>query len=302
MKKQPKNISASVHQRLLNKARSEKRSFNELVQYFAMERFLYRLSKSVHYEKYILKGALLLHIWRSSDIRSTMDIDLLGKTKNDETVVSNQIKEILLNEVDPDGLIFDVDSIQTEKITEDADYEGIRLRLLCSLGNTRINLQVDIGFGDIIHPGPARQELPPVLDFSAPKISCYSRESAIAEKYEAIVALGDINSRMKDFYDIWLLARQYEFKSEILSKAISLTFEKRNTDIKLGVEAFSDRFVASKQAQWEAFRRRLMQESIPYEFSEIVMQIKAFLLPITESIVTKTYCQQQWPPTGPWID
>jgi len=198
------NISASVKQRLLNRSKTDNRSFkvNELLQYYAMERFLYRLSLSRHAQHYILKGALMLRAWNSPEFRSTMDIDMLGKTLNEETNIIVQICDILAVEVDPDGLVFYSESIRTERITEDADYEGIRVRFNGFLGTARISMQIDIGFGDIVYPEPEMAELPCMLDFPAPSLLCYSRESAIAEKFEAMVKLGHLNSRMKDFYDI----------------------------------------------------------------------------------------------------
>jgi hypothetical protein len=153
------NIPASVKQRLLNRTKTDNRSFNELLQYYAMERFLYRLSLSSHAQDYILKGALMLRAWNSPEFRSTMDIDMLGKTRNEQTNIIEQICDILAVEVDPDGLVFDSESIRTERITEDANYEGIRVRFSGFLGTARINMQIDIGFGDIIYPGPEMAEL-----------------------------------------------------------------------------------------------------------------------------------------------
>ena len=180
------NISASVKQRLLKRSKTANRSFNELLQYYAMERFLYRLSLSSHAQHYILKGALMLRAWNLPEFRSTMDIDMLGKTGNEETNIIVQICDILAVEVDPDGLAFDSESIRTERITEDAVYEGIRVRFSGFLGTARISMQIDIGFGDIVHPEPEKAELPCMLDFPAPSLLCYSRESAIAEKFEAL--------------------------------------------------------------------------------------------------------------------
>ncbi len=217
-----KNVSASVRQKLLNRARSEHRPFNELLQYYAMERFIYRLSQSAHSEQFILKGALMLRVWDALGFRPTMDIDMLGKSGapySEKTVVS-QIKEILNVKVEPDGLNFDPNSIQSERITEEANYQGFRIRFRGTLDTARINMQIDIGFGDIVFPPPQESELPTILDFAPPRVLCYSRESAIAEKFEVMVKLGILNSRMKDFYDIWLLSRQFDFDGAQLTKAI----------------------------------------------------------------------------------
>jgi hypothetical protein len=278
------NISASIHQRLLNKAKEESRPFNELAQYFAIERFLYRLSESVHSERFILKGALMLRAWQSSEIRPTKDIDLLGKTKNDESNIIELITEVIATEVEPDGLVYDPTSIKVEQITEDADYEGIRIRLISHLGNMRINIQIDIGFGDVVHPEPELIEIPVILDLPTPKIYGYSRESSIAEKFNAMVELGELNSRMKDFYDIWLLSRQYQFDNQILADAIGLTFTTRKSEIPKEVEAFSERFIELKQIQWIAFHKRIRNDQIPTDFKEIVYQVRDFLLPVIKLI------------------
>lgn len=276
----PKEISASVRQRLLNRAKSERRPFNELLQYYAMERFLYRLSQSGHVDRFILKGALMLRVWRSPEIRPTMDIDMLGRTSNHETDVVTQIQDILTVDVETDGLAFDPASIQAERITEDADYEGIRIRFLGALASARINMQIDIGFGDIIYPGPKRSDLPTMLNFPAPRLLCYSRESSIAEKFEAMVKLGMLNSRMKDCYDIWLLSRQFDFDGPRLTEAIRLTFERRGTKLPDEIIPFSELFIEAKQTLWAAFRNRLDQEHVPVSFKEIVASVDSFLSPI----------------------
>lgn len=283
--KTPQNVSASVRQRLLNRSKKDSRSFNEILQYYAMERFLYRLSLSRHSPHYILKGALMLRVWNSSEFRSTMDIDMLGNTANTELNICAQISDILAVEVEPDGLVFDSESIQTERITENADYEGIRVRFRGSLGTAKISMQIDIGFGDIVYPEPQKVELPCMLDFPAPTLLCYSRESAIAEKFEAMVKLGHLNSRMKDFYDIWLLSRQFRFERNNLAKAVKLTFQQRRTELNQPIEAFSANFVSSHQSMWAAFRKRLKQEYIPLSFSDVVGEIEMFLAPVITAVL-----------------
>lgn len=175
----PKNVSASVRQRLLNRAKNDHRPFNELLQYYAMERFLYRLSQSVHVDRFILKGALMLRVWRSPELRPTTDIDMLGRTSNEETDIVAQVHDILTVDIETDGLAFDPASIQAERINADADYEGIRIRFLGTLGSARINMQIDIGFGDIVYPEPERLDLPTMLNSPAPRLLCYSRDPMI---------------------------------------------------------------------------------------------------------------------------
>ncbi|MBE1426530.1 hypothetical protein H4684_003196 [Desulfomicrobium macestii] len=295
-----KNISASVRQRLLNRAHHDDRPFNELLQYYAMERFLYRLSRSAHADRFVLKGALMLRVWRSPQFRPTMDIDMLGRTNREDALILRQVRDIMMMDVGMDGLSFDTDSLRTERITEDAEYEGIRVRFLGSLGTARINMQIDIGFGDIVHPGPEMAEMPTMLDFPAPRLLCYSRESAIAEKFEAMVSLGALNSRMKDFYDIWLLSRQFDFIGKNLAEAIRLTFKQRDTVLPGDIEAFSRDFAEVKQTQWMAFRKRLEQEHVPVLFQEVTRALAIFLMPIATSISEQSETPETWTASGPW--
>ena len=298
--KSPRNIPASVRQRILNRAKSDRRPFNELLQYYAMERFLYRLSQSAHADRFILKGALMLRVWRSPELRPTMDIDMLGRTSNKEADIIAQIRDILSMDVEADGLAFDADSIQAERITEDADYEGIRIRFRGALDSARINMQVDIGFGDVVYPEPEKSELPTMLDSSAPRLLCYSRESSIAEKFEAMVKLGVLNSRMKDFYDIWLLSRQFDFDGAKLAEAIRLTFERRGTALPTEIEAFTEPFIDAKQIQWTTFWKRLQQDHVPVSFREVTTAVDGFLAPVVAAISSGKPSPTNWIASGPW--
>lgn len=300
MKSPGKNVPASVRQRLLNRSRSDKRPFAELLQYYAMERFLYRLSQSDLADRYILKGALMLRVWGSPEIRATMDIDMLGKTSNEEPRIIAHIREILGVKVEADGLDFDPDSIKSEKITDDAEYDGIRIRFLGSLDSAMIHMQIDIGFGDIVFPKPEESDLPTMLDFPAPRLLCYSRESAIAEKFEAMIKHGALNSRMKDFYDIRLLSRQFNFEGANLAEAIRLTFAQRGTPLPVEIEAFSDSFIEAKQVQWTAFWKRLQQEQVPSSFREVVTDVADFIRPIAVALSSGAPIPETWISPGPW--
>ena len=299
--KSPRNLPASVRQRILNRAKSDRRPFNELLQYYAMERFLYRLSQSAHADRFILKGALMLRVWRSPELRPTMDIDMLGRTSNKEADIIAQIRDILSMDVEADGLAFDADSIQTERITEDADYEGIRIRFRGALDSARINMQVDIGFGDVVYPEPEKAELPTMLDSPAPRLLCYSRESSIAEKFEAMVKLGVLNSRMKDFYDIWLLSRQFDFDGAKLAEAIRLTFERRSTALPTKIEAFTESFIDAKQIQWTTFWKRLQQDHVPVSFREVTTAVDGFLVPVVAAISSGKPSPTNWIASGQWF-
>ncbi len=297
-----RDLARSVHQRLLNEAKRTGRPFNELLQYYAMERLLYRLSLSPHADKFVLKGALLFTAWEAPMYRPTRDIDLLGRLDNSLESIARVFRSICQQEVEPDGLLFDSDQITTERISEDADYAGIRLSIRGHLGNARISLHVDIGFSDVITPGPTDIEYPTILDLPAPRLSGYSRETVIAEKFEAMVKLGELNSRMKDFHDIWYLARHFDFEGSILSKAIAKTFDRRGTAVPSDPLALTQEFAKSetKQLQWAAFLRRGKPIGVPDSFVETVSEIAALLLPVIGAIRTEASFDRAWLAPGPW--
>ncbi|RJR50436.1 MAG: nucleotidyl transferase AbiEii/AbiGii toxin family protein [Desulfobacteraceae bacterium] len=299
--KSPKNIPASVHARLLNRAKKDQRPFSELLQYYAMERFLYRLSRSPHADRFILKGALMLRVWRLPELRPTKDIDMLGKTSDEETDIIQRVADILGTNVEPDGLAFDANSIQSERITEEADYKGIRIHFLCFLGAAKINMQIDVAFGDVVYPEPEKLDFPVMMNSSVPRLLCYSIESSIAEKLEAMVKLGILNSRMKDFYDIWTLSRRFDFVGTKLAEAIHKTFKHRGTEVPLAIEAFNKDFIERKKAQWSAFRERLQTDQVPTSFKEVAAGLDVFITPIIAAISSGTPIPKEWTAPGPWI-
>lgn len=294
-----RDISASIRQRLLDLSKRENRPFGEVLQYYAMERFLFRLSKSKYADRFILKGALLLAVWRSEVSRSTMDIDLLGQIDNSEQTITAAIQAILEQNVLDDGIVFNTSTIRTEPISEDAMYRGIRVSFESTLAVAKIRLKIDIGFGDSIYPAPQSQAFPVLLDQEAPHLLCYSRENAIAEKFEAMVKLGNLNSRMKDFFDIWLLSRYFSFDQAVLTKALKLTFAQRETKIDTSV-VFSPEFSGLKQVQWEAFRKRQKLSYAPELFSEVVNSLSVFLVPCVSPEVMDVEEEMAWKPLGPW--
>jgi hypothetical protein len=297
------NIAASVRQRLLNHARAEGRPFNEVLQYFALERFLYRLGRSPHRHQFVLKGALMFTVWRSPFPRPTRDIDLLGRLDNTVEHVVAAIQAICQEPVLEDGLHFAAESVLGERIIEAANYEGVRVRFTAYLGTARIPMQIDVGFGDPLVPGPSLVRLPTILDFPPPELQGYSRESAIAEKLQVMVYLGEVNSRMKDFYDIWLLATHFDFDGSILARAIRETFRWRQTTLPLTPVAFSDAFAQDreKQAQWVAFIRRHRLEETPVTLYEAIQVIAAFLQPVIQALSEGQHFDRRWSPGSPWV-
>jgi hypothetical protein len=297
-----KNIEASVHARLQNHARTTKRPFQELLQYYAMERFLYRLSKSPHRSRFVLKGALMLYVWDAPLARATKDVDFLGRLDNSLEKLQRVVREVCAAEVEPDGMVFDPATVRTERIKEDADYEGVRIRFVGLLGRARVTMQVDVGFGDVVTPGEESISYPALLDFPAPELSGYPRETVVAEKFQAMVYLRTINSRMKDFYDVWLLGSQFTFDGKLLAKAIAATFTNRGTSIELAPIAFTPDFTeqSSTLAQWTAFRNRLPNAQCPERLSEVTTFLAAFLLPVARACATGETFERRWTPGGPW--
>jgi hypothetical protein len=298
-----RDLGASVRQRLLNQSRVQQRPFQEVLQYFAMERFLYRLSKSASCDRFLLKGALLLAAWRAPVSRPTMDIDLAAKTGNDLEHIRSLFQEFCRSQVEPDGVEFDPATVAVSRIAEDADYEGVRARFTGVLARARIPMQIDVGFGDVIVPGPVEIEYPTLLDFPAPRLMAYPRETVIAEKLEALTQLGLLNSRMKDFYDLSLLARLYPFDGTLLARAVSATFGRRNTRIEADPTGFSEGFSLdpAKALQWRAFLRRSRFKESP-DFVDVVRQVRSFAHPLLAAISGGQPFDRTWSPGGPWTD
>ena len=280
-RKELKNISASVKEKLLNIATSTNRDFNLMLRQFTQERFLYRLSISKFAKHFILKGALLFLAYDISRLRPTRDIDFKGDSISNDTEEIKIIFEKILEIEANDGLNFSTVNIKTENITEDGEYNGIRVKFVASLGTAKQNMQVDIGFGDKIHKGPVKIDYPVLLNFPAPKLFAYSIESAIAEKFEAIVSLGLISSRMKDFYDIIFFAEKSKFNSSDLQEAIKLTFTNRESDLNEREFIYRNSFKEDnqKQEQWTAFinKNKLQVES---KFEIVINKIQSFIEPI----------------------
>jgi len=296
------NLAASVRERLLKKARAEGRPFQELLQYYAMERFLYRLAQSPHAGMFVLKGALLLTAWRAPLSRPTMDIDFAGKTSNDLAHIRLLIGDICDQEVEDDGLHFVKSSIRAIRIKENANYEGVRARFHTLLAGARIPLQIDVGFGDVIVPAVASVNYPALLEFPNPVLIAYPKETVIAEKVEALTTLGMLNSRMKDYFDIWLLSQLYEFDGAVLFDSIKTTFEHRNTRIETHPASLSVAFASdpAKEKQWQAFVKRSRFASAPADLKDAIAKVSAFVGPLLSAAASGTAMSAIWKPSGGW--
>ncbi len=225
------NRPASVRQRLLNLSHQRQEDFNLVLSLYAIERLLYRLSQSSYAGQFVLKGAVLFSVWTGKLHRPTRDLDLLGFGDTSDERLSEIFQAICRHDVPPDGMAFDAESISITRILEGQEYGGQRLQLSASLDTARIPLQIDIGFGDAITPGARLTRYPTLLDFPAPELRSYPKETVVAEKLHAIVVHGVVNSRMKDYYDLRLLSRLFDFEGSLLTKAIQATFERRNTPV-----------------------------------------------------------------------
>ncbi len=297
-----KNLPASVRQRLANKAQETGRPFQEVLQYFAMERFLYRLSRSPHADKFVLKGALMFTAWGGLSSRPTKDIDLLARMDNTVEAVETVMREVCGQEVEADGLVFDTESVAGEAIKEDADYPGVRVTFLVTLLNGRLSMQIDMGFGDVVTPSAAMTGYPALLDFPAPLMLGYPRETVVAEKFEAMTKLGLLNSRMKDFYDLWVLCQQFDFDGVTLATAIRRTFTHRKTAVVAHPTALTPTFGgdATKQTQWHGFLRKTRLNDLPTSLQSVIDELVLFLVPVAEAVKTGSTFNQVWTAPGPW--
>ena len=278
MPDRPRNIGASVRQRLLNLAHARGQPMELLLTRYALERLLHRLSLSQHRERFVLKGAMLLAIWFDEPHRATRDVDLLGFGDAAEDTLLGTFREIMAVEVD-DGVSFDLKGLKIEAIREEVEYGGSRLRTTAALAGARIPITVDIGFGEAVEPGVEDIDLPVLLDMPSPHLRAYPLETVIAEKFHAMVALGRANSRVKDYYDVWMLTSAFEIDPERLRRAIVATFARRSTVIPVEVpDGLSDAFAADpgKQRQWDAFARNLSGQAP--EFRQVVHDLRAKLL------------------------
>ena len=296
-----RDLGASVRQRLLNHSRMQGRPFQELLQYFAMERFLYRLTKSRFADRFVLKGALLLTVWQAPLSRSMMDIDLAGRTTNDLDHIHAVVGEVCGAAVEQDGIVFNPASIEVSRINEDAEYEGVRVRFHATLAKARIPMQIDIGFGDVIVPRPVEVEYPALLEFPPPVLIAYPKETVIAEKLEAMTTRGLLNSRLKDYYDIALLGRLYPFDGAILVEAIRSTFGHRETAIEKVPVGLTDAFSLepARIVQWKAFVRRNRFDS-QSSLDELVAQVRSFASAPLSAATRKGAFRSHWEPGGPW--
>ncbi|MBW4508346.1 MAG: nucleotidyl transferase AbiEii/AbiGii toxin family protein [Scytonematopsis contorta HA4267-MV1] len=301
--KQIRNIPASIRSKLLQLSKQRGEDFNYLLVRYTSDRLLYRLSQSPYQKQFILKGATLFRVWNGEPHRATKDLDLLSFGRNDISSLEEVFKEICRQEYEPDGISFESETVKGEKIKEDQEYEGVRINLQAKLDSAKISIQVDIGFGDAVTPSPEEALLPSILDLPAPVLQIYRRETVVAEKFQAMVALGISNSRLKDFYDIWFLCHNFEFEGDLLSQAIKATFERRKTSLPtIEPLALTAEFAEdiTKKKQWRAFLNKGKLKSEHKHFVQVTDIIRDFLMPPCLAAIKDETFNRRWYPSNGW--
>lgn len=279
-----KNLPESIYTRLKNIALAKNRPTQEVLRYYAMERFLYRLSASKHKDSFFLKGGLMLMVWDPTTHRATVDIDLLAKANNSIENISRILKEICSQPVLNDGIEFDSTNILLTESQIETAYTGLSARFSVSLHTAKLPLRLDIGFSDKIYPQPVKLGYPTLLEFPSPELQGYTPETMIAEKLDAMVKLGLANSRMKDFYDVWKMVKQFQITPEKVAPVIRSVFQDRKTIIREVPKAFSEAFYNTPKTieRWDAFLKGINHDLIPLK--HVILEIKDFFLPLLPSM------------------
>jgi predicted nucleotidyltransferase component of viral defense system len=302
VKKPPRDVGAAVRARLLRLAKERGDDFQLLLTRYANERLLYRIANSPYGQRFVLKGAALFTLWTGKPHRATRDVDLLGFGDPSEAYVRKVFQEVLAVDVGDDGVTFEPESLQVGRIREEQEYGGVRVALVARVTSARVRLQIDVGFGDAITPAAVAVDFPALLDFPAPQLRAYPRETVVAEKLEAMVQLGLANSRMKDFYDVVILSRMFAFKGEVLVKAIRATFERRRTPLPEGLPvALTPEFAtdATKKTQWTAFARKSGAGDVD-SLPTTVATLAAFAGEPLSAAARAERFTARWRPGGPW--
>jgi hypothetical protein len=297
------NLAASVAARLLNRAKQTGDDYQTLLTGYCIERFLYRLGAGDRRDRFVLKGAMLLRLWSDRPYRATLDLDLLRRGDGAFEAILGDLRAIVSTPVPPDAVTFDGDHIRIEAIGAEDEYAGARAKLPARCGNARLTLQIDVGLGDALWPAPQTCIYPTLLDLPAPELLAYSREAVVAEKLEAMVVLGDRNSRIKDFFDLHYFASQFEFDRATLAEAVRRTFARRHTPVPQEAPLALTRDYwdnPSRPAQMRAFARRA-HICVPDGFEdECARLLDAFLSPVLDDLRAGRTPMGKWRPGGPW--
>lgn len=297
------NVAVSVMARLLTRAKSRGEDYQLLVTAYAFERLLYRLGQSPVRDRFVLKGAMLLRLWSEQPYRATRDLDLLRRGDATFDAIRRDLQVILATRVPDDGITYDTASLALEHIRADEEYVGTRVSLSARCGKARLSLQVDLGVGDAVWPEPLVRRYPALLDAPAPEVFAYERETVVAEKLEALVVLGNRNSRIKDFFDLHMLATTFAFDRRELGESVRRTFERRKTPIPdvapigLTPEYWEN---PSRPTQVRAFARRAGLAATAETGRAFNAVLAAFLLPVLDDVAAGAPQAGIWAPGGPW--
>lgn len=297
------DLAASVAARLLNLAKQTGDDYQVLLTHYCLERFLYRLAASDRRDRFVLKGAMLLKLWSERPYRATLDLDLLRRGEGSEDAIRADLRAIIATPVPPDAVDFDGEHIRVEPIRPEDEYAGTRAILPARCGKARLSLQIDMGLADAVWPAPQPCTLPTLLDFPAPELLAYLREAVVAEKLEAMVVLGDRNSRIKDFFDLHHLASRFEFDRATLAEAVQRTFARRRTPVPVVAPVALTREYwenPSRPAQVRAFARRARIAIRDNFADECGRLLDEFLSPVLDDLRNGQKRAGMWPPGGPW--
>jgi predicted nucleotidyltransferase component of viral defense system len=298
-----KNTAASIRARLLSLAQSKGEDYQRVLGRYAIERFLYRLGRSPYRDKFALKGATLFTLWTGHTHRPTKDLDLLGRGSSSAIGEVETTIRAICEIQDEDGIVFNSESVEGTTIKEDDEYDGVRIKVNAALAGARIPMQIDIGFGDAVSPEPELASFPVLLPMEAPVIRAYPREAAIAEKVHAMVVLDIRNSRMKDFYDVWLMANTWTFDMALLRNAIFASFQARGSEIPTAVPfALTEGFLndPQKKQQWKAFVGRLNLGNKEPSLEAVGAVLRVFLMPCISGQSLTQPDLRQWTPSRHW--
>jgi hypothetical protein len=299
--KAPKDIGVSVRNRLTKIARDRRENAQLLMTRFAIERVLYRLSVSRYQERFVLKGAMLFSLWTPVPYRATGDLDLLGLGDNAPGAIASVFAEVLSLPVEDDGMRFRIETIQAAPARPEDEYAGVRLKFVAELAGARLPIRVDIGYGDAITPGPLEIGYPSLVGLTEPRLKAYPPETVVAEKFQALVELGMLNSRMKDFFDLWAIGGAFIFDGAVLARAIKATFDRRGTPLPSEMPiALTPAFAMEKQGQWKAFLNRTEIALAPDPLPEIQMRVAQLTMPPALAMAKSGEFAARWAPGGPW--
>ncbi len=301
MSRPPKNIAISVRDRLTARARERRENAQLLMTRYVIERLLYRLSVSPYREQFVLKGAMLFSLWAAAPFRATGDLDLLGFGENAPEQLAAIFQEILAVPVDDDGVLFRPDTLRAAAARAEDEYAGVRVDFVAELAGARLPMHVDVGYSDAITPGAIDIEYPSLLEQPPARLRAYPPETVVAEKFQAMVALGMFNTRLKDFYDLWAIAGAFEFEGAILARAIETTFGRRTTPLPQETPvALTHDYAEEKEAQWAAFRRRTEVAAAPEPFPAIQARIAELVMPPTLALIHGQPFDASWSRMGHW--